>query len=266
MSVGCNRNCFGSRGFTLFEVVLSLLVVVAMVISAKKFINLATENTKSLEETRTIDRELGLLIASIKADLETIVLMDDGHPIFEICKENHENGFRIFFFTTNYDRNITAAVKYDVTEGEFGKIVITRTALGANETLVLQNALGPRSSFEEAFDRIDSKQKHTHKYKITLSDFRIRVAVKTYGGNIVITYPNAKALYAGGILLCERGNQKSTYSGNLLFFDVTARALTKSDFSRFNAMGARGVEFARDFMFSRARKSFARIVPISESL
>jgi competence protein ComGF len=251
--------------FTLFEMILSLVIVVSMAVAVKKLINLAAENAKSSEEIRSVDRELELLLAKIKADLEMIVLFDRGNPIFEICKKNDENGFKIFFLTTNHDRNVTAAVKYDITELEFGEIEITRTVLSAKGTLMLQNSTAARASFEKIFENIDPGQKFVHKYGITLSDFRIRMAVRTRDGSVILSHPSSKTLYSAGTLAFERGNQNFTFVGNLSFFDVSAKALCKSDAIKFRNMKSRKIEIAKEFMSSHSRRNFARIVPISEN-
>jgi hypothetical protein len=216
-----------------------------------------------MEESRIIDVELSSLLSGIRADLETIVLPDKQQPVFEICGKPNGGGFKMFFLTTNYERTIMSAIEYDIMEVEPGKITIVRTALNPEGTAMLQKLLAEQMSFENLFERISSERKRVYRYRIALSDFRIRVAVKTQSGNVVLTYPNAKTFYTPGTLVCEKGNQTVTHSGNLFFFDVTARALVRSDAVKFNAMRAKKSSAAKDFLFSRSRTSFLRIVPVS---
>jgi hypothetical protein len=234
-----------------------------MIFLGKKLISMAEDSNRSVEETRIICKELSDILACISDDLKSMVLLDKGQPIFEICKHEGENGFRLFFFTTNNEQHITAAVKYDIVELEFGKLEVSRTILGSAATLSLQKLLGQNYSMEKFFEDVDAESKHTRKFSIPLADFKIRVAIKKHGENTVFLAPNTGMIYSGNMVSYDKNGKNVIAKGNLSFFDVTLRALGKTNAIKLHALAAKDMAKARDFLISYARSSFARIVPNS---
>ncbi|MDR3144476.1 MAG: hypothetical protein LBT64_03180 [Puniceicoccales bacterium] len=254
-----------SRAFTLLEVLLSILIVVAAVFFGKRLVGTMSENAKSIEETKIIDSGMHALMTLMRADLGSIVMARGQQPVFEIHENDRRKGIEIFFLTTNDDEHVTTAVKYDIAEPEFGHIEVTRTALNKEMTIALQSAMGSHSSFGKFFENAAPSVKRTHTFGLLLSDFKIRAGVKKYDGSIVSTYPNSKVAYVGGNLICERATRKSTIPCDLLFFDVTVRSFAKSDAAKFDHIKAKDLAKAREFLFQRSRRSFARITINSSS-
>jgi hypothetical protein len=238
-------------------------MVTALVFLGKKLISLAENNNRSVEETRIIYKELGDILACISDDLKSMVLLDKGQPVFEICKHEGENGFRLFFFTTNSEQHITAAVKYDIVELEFGKLEVSRTILDNAATLSLQKLLVQNYSMEKFFEDVDAEGKHRRKFSVPLADFKIRVAIKKHGENTVFLAPNTGMICSGNRVSYDKNGKNVVARGNLSFFDVTLRALGKTDAAKLHGLAAKDMEKARDFLISHARSSFARIVPNS---
>ncbi|MDR1890778.1 MAG: hypothetical protein LBQ23_01155 [Puniceicoccales bacterium] len=251
------------KAFTLLEVMLSLFAITIIAFLGRKLISAASNNTQSIEETKVICRELNTILTYINDDLEAMVLLDKKQLVFEICKHKDDDGFKLFFFTTNNEQHITTAVQYNITELEFGKIEISRITLDSDATLSFQKLLTINSSMEKFFEEVDDKSKHIHKFSIPLSDFKIRVAIKTYNENTVFIAPNSKMMYSRGVLSYEKNSKSISIMGNLSFFDVTLRALSKSDAMKLRALVTKDIRKAKDFLISYARSSFARIVPNS---
>ncbi|MDR2432151.1 MAG: hypothetical protein LBD34_00115 [Puniceicoccales bacterium] len=242
---------------------LSLFIVTIMIFLGKKLISLAEDSNRSTEETRIICKELNDILMCISDDLESMVLLDKRQPIFEICKHEDENGFKLFFFTTNNEQHITAAVKYDIVELEFGKLEVSRTMLDNAATLSLQKLLVQDYSMEKFFEDMDAEGKLTRKFTMPLADFKIRVAINTHGENTVFLTPNTRMIYFGNMICYDKNGKNVTAKGNLSFLDVTLRALGKTDAIKLHALAARDMAKARDFLISYARSSFARVVPNS---
>jgi type II secretory pathway pseudopilin PulG len=261
----CSISSGKSWAFTLLEVLLALLVVVAVVSLGKKLIVTITENAKAVEEAKVVDGKMYSLLSMVKADLGSIVMASGQQPTFEICEKSGNKGIEIFFLTTNSDERVTSAVKYDVCELDFGNVEVTRTALNAAATLAMRGQMGSNSSLKKFFDCADPTVERVHTFGIRLSDFKVRAGVRGYDGNIVSTYPNAKMVYVGGSMAHEKAHRKSVVTGDLLFFDVTIRALVGSDAMKFDAMKKKDPAKAREFLFQCSRKSFARIVANSSS-
>jgi hypothetical protein len=242
---------------------LSLFVITILVFLGKKLISLSEDNNQSVEETRIIYKELNDMLMCISDDLKSMVLLDKKQPIFEICKYEGKNGFKLFFFTTNSEQHITAAVKYDIGELEFGKLELSRTILDNAATLSLQKLLVQNYSMEKFFEDMDAEGKHTLKFNTPLADFKIRVAIKMHDGDTVFLAPNTRMIYFGNMISYDKNGKNVTARGNLSFFDVTLRALVKTDAVKLRALAAKDMVKARDFLISYARSSFARIVPNS---
>jgi hypothetical protein len=241
-----------------------LFVVTTIVFLGKKLISLATDSNRSVDETRIICKELNDILVCIGDDLKSMVLLDKQQPIFEICKHEGENGFKLFFFTTNNEQHITAAVKYDMVELEFGKLEVSRTILDNSATLSLQKRLVENYSMEKFFENVDAEGKHTRKFSMPLADFKIRVAIKMQGKDTVSLAPNTRMMiYSGNMVSLDKDGKNVITKGNLSFFDVTLRALGKTDAVKLHGLATRDMARARDFLISCARSSFARIVPHS---
>ncbi|MDR1414040.1 MAG: hypothetical protein LBI56_03845 [Puniceicoccales bacterium] len=259
MKSGSRRSRIARKAFTLLEVVLSLLLITTIVFFGKKFSDISADNVRSLEEIKMVDGELNSLLAGIRSDLGSTVLLGKNQPAFEIRNRDEGNGFDMFFFTTNNEKHITMAVKYGISNLEFGNIEIQRTLLSDLATLELQNALSSGISFEKFFANVSSSQKQIRKCILTLSDFRVRLAIKNFNGKIIFFYPNMPVIYFPGALIGEKSDEKFTLPGNLLFVDVTARAFLKSDAAKFNSLKVKNASEAREFLFFQSRKSFGRI-------
>lgn len=257
-----NERGTGKRAFTLVEVMVSLIVATALVFLGTKLLTLVSQNSREVEETMFIDKGLSLLLYEVKADLESIVLKDKDLPVFEIQERSGERGFKVFFFTTNSEKHITTAVKYDVMELDVGKIEISRTTLSDSATLLLQSLMRADRSFEKFFEDMNPEDKSCRRFNIRLSDFKIRVALKPPSGHATISSPNASVLYSNGHLW-ENHRRRSALKGSLIFFDVTVRAFTKSDAVKFEAKKVKNLDDAKEFLFSHSRKNFIRITPNS---
>jgi hypothetical protein len=242
---------------------LSLFVVTTIVFLGKKLISLAIDSDRSADETRIICKELNNILAHISDDLKSMVLLDKGQPIFEICKHEGENGFRLFFFTTNDAQHITAAVKYDVVESEFGKFELSRTVLDNTATLSLQKLLIQNFSMEKFFEDVGAKSKQVRKFNMPLADFKIRVAIKMRDGDTLFLAPNSRMIYSWNMISYDKNGENVIVKGNLSFFDVTLRALGKTNAAKLHVLAAKDMAKAKDFLISHARNSFARIVPNS---
>jgi hypothetical protein len=243
---------------------LSLFVLTILVFLGKKLISLATDSSRSVDETRIICKKLNDILMCIDDDLKSMVLLDKKQPIFEICKNEGENGLRLFFFTTNNEQHVTAAVKYNVVELEFGKLEISRTILDSATSLSLQKLLMQNHSMEKFFEDVDTKSKHTRKFSIPLADFKFRVAIQMPKKSIVALAPNTKMIYSWNTISYDKNGKSIIAKGNLSFFDVTLRALDKTDAVKLHALVAKDMAKAKDFLISHAKSSFARIVPNSE--
>jgi hypothetical protein len=168
----------------------------------------------------------------------------------------------LFFFITNNEKHITTAIQYNITELEFGKIEVSRITLDNDAILSFQKLVMLNSSVEKFFEEVDDKSKYTYKFNIPLSDFKIRVAIKTYSENTVFIAPNSKMIYSRGVLSYK--NSKSIpIIRNLSFFDVTFRTLSKSGIMKLQTSITKDIRKAKDFLISYARSDFARIVPNS---
>jgi hypothetical protein len=242
---------------------LSLFVITIIVLLGKKLISLAADSNRSIDETRIICKELNDILTCLGDDLKSTVLLDKRQPIFEICKHEGENRFKLFFFTTNSEQHTTAAVKYDVVELEFGKLEVSRTILDNSATLSLQKLLVQNYSMEKFFEDVDAEGKHTRKFSIPLADFKIRVAIKMHDRDTISLAPNTKMIYSGDMVSYDKNGKCVIVKGNLSFFDVTLRALGKTDGAKLHALAAKDMTKAKDFLIFYARSSFARITPNS---
>ncbi|MDR0741917.1 MAG: hypothetical protein LBE98_00425 [Puniceicoccales bacterium] len=252
-----------SKAFTLLELMLSLFVVIILIFLGKKLISLAADSNRSTDETRIICKELNDMLTCISDDLKSMVLLDKGQPIFEICKSKGENGFKLLFFTTNSEQHITAAVKYDMVELEFGKLEVSRTILGNAATLSLQKLLVQNHSMGKFFEDLEAEGKHTCKFSMPLADFKIRVAIKIHGRDTISLAPNTKMIYSWNMISYDKNGENAILRGDLSFFDVTLRALGKTDAVKLYVLAAKDKAKAKDFLVSHAESSFARIVPNS---
>ncbi|MDR1401449.1 MAG: hypothetical protein LBI81_00630 [Puniceicoccales bacterium] len=248
-----------NRAFTLLEIILSLLVIVTVVFFGKKFLDISAENVRSLEESKIVDGELNLLLTRIREDLESAVLLEKNQPIFEICEKGDGKSLDMFFFTTNDEKHVTVGVRYDISELEFGHVEVQRTVLSDSATLLLQNALSSGSSFSQFFENMDPSHRQVYKFNVRLSSFKIRAAVENSDGRVIFIHPNEKMAYFSGKLVCENVDRKSIIPGNLLFFDITVRALLKNDIAKFNSLKASKPADAKEFLSMQSRKSFGRI-------
>jgi hypothetical protein len=239
---------------------LALSILVAVVFIGKRLIDLAGENSRRLEATKKIDGGIRSLLASMRDDIESMVLLAKDQPVFEIHEKENAGGFEMFFFTTNHEDNVTVAVKYDVNELEFGKIEVSRVLLDPKATIALQNSMTAKSSFERSFERVaKGAAKDISSFGIPFSDVKIRVAVRTIDGGFVLTRPNRSMAYTNGLL--SFGDSKvPSIEGALLFFDVVARGLVAGDFNRLKALWKKDIADAKDFLYTVSRRSTARIV------
>jgi hypothetical protein len=235
------------------------------VLFGKRLVDISGRNAKDLEESKIIDRNLNSLLMNVKNDIEAMVMLDKNQPIFEICAKDGANGFYMFFFTTNGEKHVTTAVKYDVAELEFGKVEISRTDLDGSATLDIQMAINGKNSFKKFFEKIDQSHKQTRKFAFTLSDFRIRATIKKDDGQIIFPNPNVKILCMPDKVSYDKSGKFVTVNGELLYFDVTARALLSSDAAKLDALKnsskIKQHGKANDFMFMYSRRSFGRIIP-----
>jgi type II secretory pathway component PulJ len=255
----------GRSAFTLMEIILAVFIVLTLVLIVKRFIDVAAMNSKYTEETSRIDSGLHALLTQLRTDLECIVLIDKKQPIFEIVRQSNAKSAALFFFTSNSSSHVTVAVKYDIGDLGFCRTEIRRTTLSAKESLKLQGAWNGEISMEKLFDAADQRAKEVNKFSVPLSDFKIRAAIKKRDGRIEFAGPNTTMTYSGGRLVHKKGGSVCELIGDLLFFDVTARALCKADMPKFERLMAKDLQLARDFMFSYSRRSFARITFNSET-
>ena len=248
--------------FSLFEVILSLVIVVIVIFFGKKLVDISAENTRSVEEAKIIDSGLHSMLNGIRNDLESVVMLDKNQPIFEICARDGGEGIAMFCFTTTAvdgEPNVTSAVCYDIAKLDVGKFEVSRISLSASATLSLQTALSNGSSFKKFFGDADESCKQVRKFDLLLSDFKIRAATRKRNGKIVLTAPNAKMIFSGGSLVCEKSGKWPTVGKELIFFDVTLRALQSRDAAKFNATRKKDPNGAMDFLFTNSRKSFGRV-------
>ncbi|MDR2778763.1 MAG: hypothetical protein LBB16_00535 [Puniceicoccales bacterium] len=250
-----------SKAFTLLEIMLSLFIIVAIAFLGKKLIFILVDSKRSVGETKIVCKGLNVTLTHISDDLKSIVLLDKRQPIFEICKHGDKNEIKLLFFTTNNEQHVTVAVQYKIVELELGKIELSRIALDNAATLSLQKSLTQNSSMEKFFEEIDAKNKHTHKFDVPLSEFKIRMAIKTHNGSTIFTPLNTKMMYSNGILSYHKNGKNISVRGDLSFFDVTLKALGKNDFAKLHTLVEKDIEKAKNFLFSYARSSFVRIVP-----
>jgi hypothetical protein len=247
------------KAFTILETILSVVFVVAVVLFGNRLIVIAEDNTQTLEESKIIDKKLKSLLITLREDIGAMVLLDKHQPIFEICGKSSGKSFQMFFFTTNGEKHTTAAIRYDISELEFGKMEIARTELDGQTTLELQMALSSGSSFESFFENVDQSKKLTREFDIVLSDFRVRVAVRGNNDRVILLPSNVKMLYTPRKIAYEKSAKWTTISGDILCFDVTARSLLKKDAAKLTALKAKSPDEAKNFLFLHSVKSFGKI-------
>jgi hypothetical protein len=156
------------------------------------------------------------------------------------------------------------AIKYDAIELEIGTIEIMPTSLNDAATLLLQRLLKLTFSLENLFEEVDLNNKYINKFNIQLSDFKIRTSIKNRNGSTVFTSPNIKIMYSLHTLTNAKNDKNLSIKGNLLFSDVTARGLNKSDFIKLNSLKIKDINRTKEFLFSYSKSSFIRVVPDSE--
>ena len=252
------------RGFTLIEVTMSIFLLMALIFMSNRVIESAEDYKSSTHETSIIDSRLNKIRNTIIADLSEIVLLEKNQPILEVVGKQNERGYCIYFFTTNSEDHVTIAVEYDISIDEAGKIKFRRNKLSPSNTLNMQTKIDGDTTLQKYFRHEKCESETCDLY---LLSFAIRPAIMTHTKTENVIFPLTKlesdAYYMDGSMYSKYKNGYQKIDGDIIFFDMTIGALTKSDMMELKRITKNSPEKEAKFINERSRKAFAKIVPIS---
>ncbi len=251
-----NTRATHQAGFTLLEAVLAIGLLAIIIGISYTLINYTAIKYKLSSERTNLEYKLHTLTNIIYDDLTCAVLINKGFCNFEI--NTAPNEMVISFFTSNNDEHVTKAVYFTLKKIDPNKLTLTKYELSSADSLFLQNTLDKEKNLKNIFTKY-SPQK-TIVLGTNLFDFRIRLAIRTASGGIFFTPPNANITYKKGILTYKTADGlTANIRGNLLFADITVRALPASAIQEFYNLPDTDNRNRYEFLLKHFCKSFRRI-------
>lgn len=242
-------------GFTLIEMIIGVSLFAAVVIGLYVLIDHVVENYRLFAEQSDVERKLHVLTSKVADDLGSIILINKGFCNFEV--RNTADDMSVIFFTSNNDEHITKTVNLVLQKQAQGVQTLVRQELSAADSLFLQNTLGGKDNLYDTFSQYQPQQ--TAVLGTQVLDFKIRLAIHTSSGGVFFTPPNTDLVYKHGVLTYKTADgARASVRGNLLFIDITARALPSFCMTKFRKQ-EKNRRTLNEFQPDHICKSFRRI-------